>query len=156
MMKQIELTQNKLAIVDDEDYERLNQYKWHYDSGYAVRQIRIKNGRQTKVKMHWDVIGKPGPRFEVDHIDRNGLNNKKDNLRICSHAENSLNKTIHKDNSSGYKGVSWCKREEKWAAQIMFSGKKIHLGYFLNKKDAAIAYDEASKVCHGNFGNRNN
>lgn len=138
-MKEIELTQNKTTIVDNEDYEKLNQYKWHYDGGYARRNKTISVGRRTGWRMHWDIVGKPEGRLEVDHIDGDGLNNQKSNLRIGTHRQNMQNMSIHKDNKSGYKGVYWHKLLKKWQSSIWINGGHIHLGSFNNKEDAINA-----------------
>ena len=143
-MKEIKLTQDKIALVDDEDFEYLNQFKW-YAVNYKNNFYSCRTLRQSKIKMHREImktqlennIGKI-----IDHIDGNGLNNQKYNLRTCTNAENCRNRHSV-NNSSGYLGVS--KRSKKWKAQISVNKKVICLGTFEDKKDAAKAYNEAAK-----------
>jgi hypothetical protein len=96
-------------------------------------------------------MGVTDPMIEVDHKNNHGLVNLRNNLRSCSHAENQHNQQNPSNNTSGYKGVSWYKHVAKWRAQINFNGKRIHLGYFDNKIEAAIAYNEAAVKYHGEF-----
>jgi hypothetical protein len=157
MAKEIQLTQGKVAIVDDEDFEYLNQFKWHASklSGkfYARRYIKLSNPN-IKILMHRDVM-KPEKAFVIDHIDGNTLNNQKNNLRICTHAQNMRNSKININNTSGFKGVYWHKITSKWMAYICFNNKRIHLGVFHVLKDAARAYNDAALKYHGEFANLN-
>lgn len=142
-MKTIELTQGKVAIVDDEMFDYLNQWKWSYVHGYAVRAANNKH-----VYMH-RVILMPEDGKECDHIDRDPLNNTRVNLRECTGAENRCNIGPRRDNTSGYRGVSYaCKR---WQASITVNGRQLYLGKYLNAKDAALAYDRAAIKYHGEF-----
>lgn len=154
-MKYIPLTQGKFAIVDDEDYERLNQHKWHMGKGrntyYAKRSIKIGNKRTTQC-MHHDIINVP-PGFETDHKNRKGYDNRKCNLRICTRAQNSQNSKPPKTSkhSSRYKGVSWFNITKKWRAYIKKNNVFTSLGYYINEIDAAKAYDKAAKELFGEF-----
>lgn len=145
-MKNILLTQSKSSFIDNDDYELLNSYKWSFNGLYAVRKF---NGKTWY--MHWDVIGKPQKGFEVDHINGNKLDNRRSNLRICRRNENSRNKTKQKNNTSGYKGVSWNRRDKKWVAYISINGKHIFLGSFNLAVDACNAYEKVAKELHGDF-----
>jgi len=150
MSKKIPLTQGKFAIVDDEDYEWLSQWKWAYHptgTGYAIRFIQVA-GKQKGVLMHRMILDVPHD-METDHINHNGLDNRRTNLRICSHAENMANKRKYKNNTSGYIGVYWDKERGQWRAQIQ--GHGIHLGRFNDVKEAARAYDRAASELHGEF-----
>ncbi len=91
----------------------------------------------------------------LDHINRDRVDNRTDNLREATASENSQNQSMYKNNKSGFKGVSWFKRDKKWVAQIKIDGKKKHLGYFDCKVEAAIAYNEAAIKHHGEFANIN-
>nr|WP_269140600.1 HNH endonuclease [Proteus terrae] len=89
--------------------------------------------------------------MHIDHIDGDKLNNRIENLRICTHNQNQHNQGIRASNKSGYKGVSWMKSVKKWQAQICCNSKVTHLGLYTNKIEAAKAYDEAAKKLHGDF-----
>jgi len=149
-MKQIELTQGKIAIVDDCDYEWLSQWKWHYNSGrgYAARNSSRPN--QKTLWMHHVILEHAGIDFiHIDHIDRDKLNNRRKNLRPATLSQNQWNQKKYRNNTSGFKGVY--KNRNKWCAQIRVNGKRIHIGYFVDLKEAALAYNEAAKKYHGEF-----
>ncbi len=138
MAKIINLTQNQIAIIDDEDYESLNQYKWHAQKAsngfYAVRCVYV-NRKCIKLGMHRQVLPCLDNQ-EIDHKNRNTLDNRKSNLRIVTHAQNMKNRNKHKNNKSGIKGVYWDKRGKKWRSEIRVDGKKIHLGMFSDLMEA--------------------
>jgi len=141
-VKQIELTQGKVATVDDDDFERLNQQKWYFNQGYAIRRRPGLRG-QPGIFMHREILGTPYG-METDHADGNKLNNCKVNLRICNRSQNEANRGKDKDNISGRKGVSWDKYHKKWHAQIVVNSIRKHLGYFTDIEEAAKAYKEAA------------
>lgn len=159
-MKKIKLTQGKYALVDDQDYEELNKYKWHIrkrsekpsnKAFYAVTTVRIVgSNKQTALSMH-RVITKCPPQKVIDHIDGDGLNNQRNNLRIVTHAENIQNSGKRENNKSGYKGVYWLKSHKKWNAQIGVNNKKIHLGLYTTAEEAYKAYCEACVKYHKEF-----
>lgn len=144
------------ALVDDSDFEELGQHKWNMlksrDIQYAQREIRNADGNVEKVTMHV-LLMKPPKGMEVDHIDGNGLNNCRENLRICTRNQNRQNVGAMKNNKSGYKGVSWHRATNKWLAQIRANGKHYHLGLFTDPEEASAAYIEACKNYHGAFAN---
>ena len=148
-MKLIPLTQGKFAIVDDEDFEWLNQYKWcaHWDkyNWYAQR----RKGRKI-VLMHKEILNVPEG-FEPDHINRNGLDNQRHNLRICTHAENCRNRKLNHNNKSGFRGVCWDRKSKKWRASIKYCFKTFCLGFFNSEIEAARAYDCKAKELFGEF-----
>lgn len=147
-MKRIKLTQNKYALVDDEDFNDLNQWKWCVSSkGYALRNIK-KSGIYKQVLMHRSIMNTPKG-LETDHINRDRLDNQKSNLRICSSSENKYNRNIKKG-SSIYKGVSWNKYHKKWSVSIKVNKHKT-IAYFLNERHAAMAYDIWAKYLHKDF-----
>lgn len=151
-MKRIPLTQGKFALVDDEDFERLNKVKWYCSkNGYAVRSAKKPNSEWTVLRMVHEIIGKPPRGFLVDHIDGNKLNNRKSNLRFCTPSQNLMNKGKPESNTSGYKGVSWDKVNKKWKAEIKVNGKSKTLGRFLTPKIAYKIYCEACIYYHKEF-----
>lgn len=165
-MKEIQLTQGLVALVDDQDFETLNQWEWHAVKSkrthYAERRMTV-DGKKIHVSMH-RFLTKAGSSVLVDHIDHNGLNNQRSNLRACSFAENNANKTGH--GMSKYRGVSFKERRVKnkagnvvsyayWAVAIQINGKPKHLGYFKNEDDAALAYNKAAITVYGQFANLN-
>lgn len=141
-MKYIELTQGKKAIVDDEDFECLNKFKWRYLNGYAVRTVTISKGVRKPEWMH-RVINKTPKEFLTDHINHNKLDNRKKNLRAVSASLNLLNRGVRKDNKSGYTGVYWHKQHKKWYVQINFLGEHIFVGLFNSKQQAIMAHSKA-------------
>jgi len=135
-----------VALVDDEDFEYLNQWKWQ-------ATIRKKGSYVSKTggaRMH-NMIMNPPKGLEVDHADRDGFNNQKFNLRFASRAENNSNQGIRVDNTSGLKSVTWHKRIKKWQVRLQKEGKRMHLGYYNTKEEAAKVYNEMAKKQHGQF-----
>lgn len=147
------------ALVDDEDYIRLSKYNWSIkqrklksspDIFYAQTGIK-KNGKQVVESMH-RMIMNPKKDMQVDHCDHNGLHNYKENLRICTRAENSRHRRISKNKlHSQYKGVTWDNRVKKWISHIRYNSKNLFLGYFTNEKLAAYMYDAASSLIHKEY-----
>ncbi len=148
-MKKIKLTKGKYALVDNEDFERLSKHSWYFDR-YAQGNIR-ENGKQKHWRMHWSVIGRPQKGFEVDHVNGNKLDNRKENLRVVIHGENQRNKGKYKNNTSGFKGVWLNKRADRWIAQIRINKNRLNLGTFKDKKLAYQAYCNACAKYHGEF-----
>lgn len=137
-MRKIKLPQGKFALVDNEDFEWLNQWKWNLNNkGYASRNIRAKGGYK-RIYMH-RLVNKTPHGFFTDHINRNKLDNRKVNLRTVSHNQNQHNLNIFVTNTSGFPGVSWNKAMKKWESYIWNKNKKIRLGFF---KDIEQAYEK--------------
>ena len=156
MMKQIPLSQGKFALVDDEDYERVNQYKWCISSnGYAVTNYRDSNGKRKAMKMHRFILNLNKGDSLVDHRDTIRINNQKYNLRVASFVENLRNQKINKNNKSGFKGVRLHKPSSLYIAQIGINGKQKHIGYFKCPVEAAKAYNEAAIKYFGEFAQLN-
>ncbi len=150
MTREIKLTQGKVAIVDDEDFEFLNRWKWSCGSGgYALRNSPRSDGSHRHVLMH-RLIALPHYGEHTDHINQDKLDNRSSNLRVCTNSQNGMNKGKQSNNTSGYKGVY--KHEiGRWAARINAGGKKISLGLYKDVLDAAKAYDKAALKYHGEF-----
>jgi hypothetical protein len=153
VMKYIELTQGKRAMVDDEDYEELSRWRWCVRRGkntyYAVRGCRIEE-KQRKLPMHRVIMNTPQG-MDTDHINGDGLDNRKCNLRVCTRTQNNYNIGRNKLNVSGYKGVGWHKSNEKWRARIRINKKRVNLGYFETPELAYQAYCNKAKEVHGEF-----
>lgn len=145
-MKEIQLTQGKVALVDDCDYERLNQYKWcafkHFNTFYAVRNSPRINGKQRTIFMHHEIIGKPPNNFVTDHENGDGLRNLRSNLRHVTQRQNCQNKKNIKKTSK-YPGVCWHKLRKKWTALIWINKKRKHLGCFTDELEAFGSYKKA-------------
>lgn len=158
-MKQIPLTQGQFALVDDEDFEELNQFKWYAlktkNTYYACRNFKNIDENKRIMLMHRQILKLKDPKIEADHIDNNGLNNQKINLRECSSAQNKRNTKSHKDSFSKYKGVSWHKKDKRWRVRIIINSKCTHIGNFKDEIEAAKAYDEMARIHHGEFANLN-
>jgi len=156
-MKEIPLTKGYVALVDDEDYPYLSQFKWHAavetDGGVcAVRNSPSVNGRSKLLYMHRIVLNAP-PGKLVDHRNSMPLDNQKHNLRLCTNAQNCKNQGKSKANTSGFCGVF--KIKNRFIAKIMSDWKTIYLGCFLTPERAATAYDMAAIACHGEFAKLN-
>lgn len=164
-MKTISLTQGKFAQVDDEDYDWLNQWKWcaraakknslHY---YVFRNGYDTNGKKVTISMHRQILNIIDSPLYGDHIDRNPLNNQKSNLRICTHAQNTLNRSSRKNSSSKYLGVVKITSKRTglitWKAQCTKNNKQYTKAY-KTELEAAIAYNEIAILYHGEFANLN-
>lgn len=156
-MKEIALTQGMAALVDDEDYEYLSQFKWQvmvrsYTS-YAVRCL-WKEGKQYASYMHRELMNNPKG-LQIDHIDGNGLNNQKSNLRLCTTSQNQMNSKPRKNTQSGFKGVRWNRSNKKWESSLRINGENKYLGLYSQKEKAAIAYDNAAKQFFKEFSRTN-
>lgn len=154
MSKFIELSQGKYAIVDDDDFDELNQYKWSFMRGYATRSIKIGAGKYTRESMHSHIMGVVDGK-EIDHINHIGTDNRKENLRFVTDSQNQMNRIQPKGFTSSYKGVDWHKRDKCWRAHIVINKKQIYLGHFKNEKDAALAYNKKAIELYGEFAHLN-
>ena len=161
-MKTIELNQGQVALVDDEDFDRVNQGpKWsllrlkHTQTLYAVRNVRV-DGKRVKQKLHRFILNLGPDDPDVDHRDGNGLNCTRDNLRPATNQQNGCNRRKQRQEaSSQFKGVSWHKSTRKWDARIQVNGKNKCLGRFDSELTAARAYNLAAIQLHGEFAHLN-
>jgi len=158
-MKEIPLTKGYVALVDDQDFERVNQYKWHASEDrrpdvsvrtvYAKRGVKRDDGTWTTLYLHSFIMDAPEG-LDVDHRDSNGLNNQRYNIRVATRSQNMGNRR-KQASSSQFKGITWYKRDGKWQVQIRINGNQKHLGYFDSETDAALAYDAAARNHFGEF-----
>ncbi len=158
-MKHIPLTQGKFALVDDSDFEWLNQWSWctrkkKENCFYAGRNDWL-NKRNHILLMERQIM-KPAKGMEVDHKNGNSLDNRRHNLRICTRRQNLKNQAMHKNNKCGFKGVYWSYTSKKWCSKIFVDGKSKNLGVYFCIIEAARAYDKAAMKYHGEFARLNN
>jgi hypothetical protein len=156
-MKEIQLGNGLYAVVDKEDFEFLAQWKWHAQKDgntfYAIRDFCVKRKRTT-VRMH-RLVNQTPDGLDTDHINGNGLDNRKTNLRTATRQQNIINRGMLSTNKSGYRGVSWRKGQNKWRAQICVNYKVIHIGSFGLLHEAVSAYKEKDEELRGNEIRRN-
>ena len=158
--RHIPLTQGKYAIVDPEDYERFGQYRWFAvrsrDTFYAARSARReKDGRRKSYQMHREIM-KIAEGMVCDHINGDGLDNRKANLREATCAQNNWNRAKSRVIScSKYKGLAWDRQDRRWEVRISVNGRRIYIGRFKDQLEAAKAYDAAAVKYHGQYANVN-
>jgi hypothetical protein len=159
-MKEIPLTKGMVAIVDDADYRELAEYKWYVvgqpGNEYAARYGGTKpSGSTIHARMHRVLMQAPDG-IEVDHINRNRLDNRRANLRLATRAQNGQNRGKFSPRThSRYKGVTWHSRNRYWQAMICVNGNRIYLGGYKSEREAALAYNNAAVKYHGKFANLN-
>jgi hypothetical protein len=152
-MKTILLTQGKKVMVDDEDFEYLNQFRWHFSQGYAFRRLPKKDGYKI-IALHRFLLKAPKG-TEVDHVNLNKLDCRKSNLRITNRSGNMANTGLRNNNTSGFKGVYFRDDQHRWVAEIMVNYKKIFLGNHKTKEGGARAYNKTAKKYFGDFARLN-
>jgi len=158
-MRRIQLIHDRYALIDDEDYEKVKGYNWqlnkkHGGKEYAVTRIQQKNKLRRNIKMH-RIIMKAKQNQSIDHVNGNGLDNRKINLRFATPQQNRFNSNGNKNTSSIFKGVAWVKQQKKWLASIMINKKTINLKYYHNEIIAAWVYDQFAKILFKNYAKTN-
>jgi hypothetical protein len=150
----VTLTKGYVAIIDAADVSLVDGWNWYAQpsghTAYAMRTFQY-DGRSRGIIMHREIMDSP-PHMQVDHINGNGLDNRRENLRLATVAQNQHNQGLSIKNTSGFKGVSWHKATGGWQAKIKFEGKRIWLGSYDTPEEAAAAYAAASEKFHGEFG----
>jgi len=158
MTKEIQLTQNMIAVVDAKDYELLNQYRWFPQKGvntyYAIRNSKKSEGfvKRKTISMHRQLLNFPNS--HTDHINGDGLDNRRKNIRTCTMSQNQQNRS-KRLGFSIYKGVRWHKHSKRWTSRINVSGKSVFLGSYKCEIKAAKAYDKAAAKYYKEFANLN-
>ena len=154
MAKEIELTNGMKALVDDEDYDNLLNYKWRClkngKTHYAIFGKRI-NGKYINIWMHRMIMNAKDRKSEVNHINHNGLDNRKENLRITTHDKVIIQSQVSDKKQSKYKGISYHKPTNKWRARININGKTTYLGYYNNEIEAAKSYEKKAIELYGEY-----
>lgn len=149
----VPLSQGREAIIDAADVDLIGRWRWSVWCGrggdYAVRGD-YSGAKRVSVSMHRVIMNNPDAM--VDHIDGNGLNNRRSNLRLASDSQNQQNRKISVNNTSGVKGVGWHGPRQKWRARLKLRGREISLGYYACKTAAAIAQARGIQEYYGEFG----
>ena len=159
----IKLTQNKFAFIDDKNFNWLNKHKWYaqkHRKTYYAKRNTIIDQKQKIIYMHRLIIENKLKRKiksneETHHINKNGLDNREENLKIVTKSQHRMMKEKRKDCTSCYKGIYYHKQRKKWHARIQLNGKCISLGLFKNELNAAKAYDIAALKYFGQYAKTN-
>jgi len=152
----IPLTQDKVALIDAEDYSLVSNHNWHAlhishaRTWYAFTKVKRADGVYTQIGMHCFIMGSVDD-MHIDHISRDGLDNRRSNLRYATRTQNKANSEKYRTNTSGYKGVYWWARGHQWRAQVRCRGVRYHLGQFATAEEAAHAYDANARRLFGPF-----
>lgn len=154
-MKKLLLSGNaeRFVLIDDEDFEPLSKWKWYFNGRYAMREGNLA-GQSKTIYMHRFIMNTPKGMY-TDHIDMNPLNNQKSNLRICTNSQNNFNKIKQKNNTSGYKGIDWVKKDKVWRIRLNKNKKTVFLAYSKNLTEAVKIYNQAVREHHGTYGRLN-
>jgi hypothetical protein len=154
----VPLTCARFTIISECDEQKVSKQRWQFSpkkqgTGYASGST-TRGGRQSTLFLHRFILDAP-PGLEVDHKNRNGLDNRRQNLRLATKKQNAQNRALNRNSVSGVHGVHWSKNERKWKSSINVDGTRVHLGYFKDIDDAVRAYDAAARLYYGEFANLN-
>ena len=154
MVKYIVLSQGKTALVDDDDFEKLNKFSWHYHNGYAVRNTRLPDNKRATERMHRVIANTPDD-LMTDHINGDTLDNRKRNLRNVTNSQNLMNSEKKKNAKSEFKGVTFSKSKKdaigSWNARLNVNKSTVNIGRFKSEIEAAYAYNEAAIKYHKEY-----
>jgi hypothetical protein len=141
------------VLIDDEDYQIYQQYKWHLHKGINTFYLRgyVPLKRKEGLKYFHRLILNPTDKMEVDHINGNGLDNRRSNLRICTKSQNNANRKTVQSKTSGFKGVHFESCTQKWRAEIVCNNIRYRLGRFANKMEAVNAYKQKAVELFGEY-----
>lgn len=153
-MKEITLTQGRVALVDDEDFDWVSAWKWHARKSFGGFYAARTTSKGGKVFLHRAILKAPTGMY-VDHINGDSLDNRRANLRLVTHQQNMMNRVLSSSNTSRFKGVYWQNRGGRWIAKIKYNQKIRHIGTFLTEEDAARAYDTVARELFGDYGRFN-
>lgn len=153
-MRRIPLSKGYFALVDDEYFDFVNQWKWHWSKGYAVRRHYLGGGKYNEqaetLRMHREILGARRGQ-EVDHINGDKLDNQLDNLRFCTRSQNTANTALRSTNTSGFRGVTWNKKKQCWEVYLTHNYKHLFLGYFHELPAAVRAWNSKAFELRGDF-----
>lgn len=155
-MAEITLTTGEVVLVDDEDLERVSSIRWcpqRRKKGGRIEYAQGWNGNRSITMHRFILCAKPGE--TIDHINGNGLDNRRSNLRFVTQQQNSLNRKSVKGTTSKFRGVCRTKGHHFWEATIYLNGERIRLGWFRDETDAAMAYDDMARQLFGEFARLN-
>ena len=147
-MLTIKLNRDKVALIDNQDWILVSQYKWFWNK---ARRNVYRNKKDKKSSFIHRLIMNPPNDMDVDHANGNPLDNRRSNLRICTRSQNNCNKAKQCNNTSGYKGVYWDKKNNKWRAKVSVNKRDYCMGRYKNIIDAVKAYNNGAKILHGKF-----
>lgn len=156
MYKEVRLTNGLVAKVDADKYDEVSQISWHQDdAGYARSNVWEGGRKIAAPRMHRAILTGIDVKLHIDHINGDRLDNRTENLRVCTASQNTMNRGAQANNTSGYKGVIYDKQRQKWRAEICYGGKRRYLGRFNSAEEVALAYNEAARIHHGDFAFQN-
>ena len=154
MTHSIPLRNGVSTSLDDEDYARAKDFRWHKTANGYVAGTVVEGGVRRRVYLHrWLLDAQPGQL--VDHLDGNPLNNRRTNLRLATRSQNQANRRRNRTSRSRYKGVTWHQGQQRWMARLQVNGRRITIGYFADPLQAAYEYDAFARAYFGEYARLN-